>query len=116
MVVFVQQVERARQNRPDPARDASPDPVHIAHQPSLTYCFFHSSADIGWSLMAYRARTWTWSTNMPRCLPIETSGPCLSCIFTRKPFAVCETSATARRASGGRCRWLLQAHGCIDGD
>src|SRR4029077_1019059 len=39
---------------------------------------------------------------MPRCLPIETSGPCLSCIFTRSaPLGLCETSATARRTSGG---------------
>src|SRR2546423_13082781 len=51
----------------------------IAHQPSLTYCFFHSSADIGWSLMAYRARAWTWSIDMPRIFAIETSGPCFSC-------------------------------------
>jgi hypothetical protein len=35
---------------------------------------------------------------MPRCLPIEISGPCLSCIFTRSaPLGLCETSATARR-------------------
>ena len=79
-------------------------PCPALDQPSLTNCFFHSSADIGSSLMAYRARTWTWSVNMPRCLPIETSAACLSCIFTRKPFEVCETSATARAGLGRQRR------------
>ena len=41
---------------------------------------------------------------MPRCLPIETSAACLSCIFTRKPFEVCETSATARAGLGRQRR------------
>src|SRR5258708_39975799 len=38
-------------------------PHAIAHQPSLTYCFFHSSALIGSSEMPYTASTFTWSVN-----------------------------------------------------
>src|SRR4029077_16193528 len=51
-----------------------PRPSHgIAHQPSLTYCRFHSSADIGSALICLRSCICTRSTNMPTCLPIETS-------------------------------------------
>src|SRR5437588_1082419 len=40
------------------------------------------------------------SVNMPRCLPIETSAACLSCILMRsEPLAFCETSAIAAAAS-----------------
>src|SRR2546428_8745464 len=48
--------------------------------------------------------TTLFRSNMPRCLPIETSAACLSCIFTRKPFEVCETSATARAGPGRQRR------------
>jgi hypothetical protein len=41
-------------------------PHAIAHQPFLTCCFFHSSADIGLSLMPYTASTLTLSSNMLR--------------------------------------------------
>src|SRR3984893_2620490 len=72
----------------------------VAHQPSLTNSFFHSSADIGLSLTPYTAFICTMSVNMPRCLPIETSAACLSCILMRsEPLAFCETSAIAAAAS-----------------
>src|SRR5258707_14538063 len=75
-------------------------PHAIAHQPSLTYCFFHSSALIGSSEMPYTASTFTWSVNKPRWRPSDTRAACLSCILTRSaPFTVCETSATAAAAS-----------------
>src|SRR5580704_7905894 len=36
------------------------------------------------------------SVNMPRCLPIDTSAACLSCILMlSEPLAFCETSAIA---------------------
>src|SRR3984893_8370615 len=55
-------------------------PHAIAHQPSLTYCFFHSSALIGSSEMPYTASTFTWSANKPRWRPSDTRAACLSCI------------------------------------
>jgi hypothetical protein len=64
----------------------------IAHQPSLTNCFFHSSADIGSSLMAYRARTWTWS--------VTCRGACRS---RRAPHA-CRTSSRGNRARSAKPR------------
>jgi hypothetical protein len=36
------------------------------HHPGFTNCFFHSSADIGSSLMPYTALTFTLSSNIPR--------------------------------------------------
>jgi hypothetical protein len=59
--------QRHHQRFCGPARLRLPcPPFAIAHQPSRTYCFFHSSALIGSSEMPYTALTFTVSVNIPQ--------------------------------------------------